>query len=74
MTRYKKYIKEKGFKLEHDYPMIPFDLGSQSVLGVYVMVNDDIRILTEYNSLVSEAIIDRAGKIEYNTLQEVLND
>ena len=68
MTRYKKYIKEKGFKLEHDYPMIPFDLGSQSILGVYVMVNDDIRILTEYNSLVSEAVIDRAGKIEYNTL------
>ena len=68
MTRYKKYIKEKGLRLEHDYPMIPFDLGTQSVLGVYVTVNDDIRILTEYNSLVSEAIIDRAGKIEYNIL------
>ena len=68
MTRYKKYIKEKGFKREHDYPMIPFDLGSQSVLGVYVMVNDDIRIMTEYNSLVSEAVIDRAGAIEYNIL------
>ncbi len=68
MTRYKKYIKEKGFKLEHDYPMIPFDLGSQSVLGVYVMVHDDIRIMTEYNSLVSEAVIDRAGSIEYNIL------
>ena len=68
MTRYKKYIKEKGFKLEHDYPMIPFDLGSQSILGVYVMLNNDIRILTEYNSLVSEAIIDRTGSIEYNIL------
>ena len=37
MTRYKKYIKEKGFKLEHDYPMILFDIESQSILGVYVM-------------------------------------
>lgn len=69
MTRYTKFIKEKGFKLEQDLPMIPYDCGSQSILGIYVnLLNEGIQIITEYNSLLSEAIIDRAGKIEYNTL------
>lgn len=69
MTRYKKEIKKHGFKLESDLPMIPFDCGSQSILGIYVnIINEGLQILTEYNSLVSEAIIDRAGKIEYETL------
>ena len=61
MTKWKKEIKKHGFKLENDYPMIPFNLGSQSVLGVYVnILHDGLQILTEYNSLVSEAVIDRA--------------
>ena len=69
MTRYKNYIKSKGFKLEHDFPMIPYDCGSQSILGIYVQVlSEGLQILTEYNSLVSEAVIDRAGKIEYDML------
>ena len=69
MTKWKKEIKRHGFKLQNDYPMIPFDLGSQSVLGVYVnILHDGLQILTEYNSLVSEAIIDRAGKVNYEIL------
>lgn len=69
MTKWKKEIKKHGFKLQNDYPMIPFDLGSQSVLGVYVnILHDGLQILTEYNSLVSEAVIDRAGKVNYEIL------
>ena len=69
MTKWKKEIRRHGFKLESDFPMIPYDCGSQNILGVYVnILNDGLQILTEYNSLVAEAIIDRAGKIEYNTL------
>lgn len=69
MTRYKNYIKSKGFRLEHDLPMIPYECGSQSILGIYVQVlSEGLQILTEYNSLVSEAVIDRAGKIEYDML------
>lgn len=69
MTRYKKEIKKHGFRLEHDLPMIPYDCGSQSILGIYVnIISEGLQILTEYNSLISEAVIDRAGKIEYNTL------
>ena len=69
MTRWKKEIRSKGFKLENDYPMIPYDLGSQSILGIYTnIIIDGLQILTEYNSLVCEAIIDRAGNIEYETL------
>lgn len=69
MTKWKKEIKRHGFKLENDFPMIPYELGSQSILGVYVnIITDGLQILTEYNSLVAEAVIDRAGKIEYNTL------
>ena len=69
MTRWKKQIKNKGFKLENDYPMIPFDCGSQSILGIYTnIIIEGLQILTEYNSLVSEAVIDRSGKIEYNIL------
>lgn len=69
MTKWKKEIKRHGFKLENDFPMIPYDCGSQSILGIYVnILNDGLQILTEYNSLVTEAIIDRAGKINYETL------
>ena len=69
MTRYKKEIKRHGFKLESDLPMIPYDCGNQNILGIYVnLISEGIQILTEYNSLVSEAVIDRAGKIEYYTL------
>lgn len=69
MTRWKKQIKNKGFKLETDYPMIPFDLGSQSILGIYTnIIIEGLQILTEYNSLLCEAVIDRSGKIEYNIL------
>lgn len=69
MTRYKKEIKKHGFRLENDFPMIPYECGSQSILGIYVnLISEGIQILTEYNSLVAEAIIDRTGKIEYTTL------
>ena len=69
MTKYKKVIRKHGFKLENDFPMIPYDCGSQSILGVYTnILIDGLQILTEYNSLVTEAIIDRNGNIEYNTL------
>lgn len=69
MTRYKTYIKEKGVKLEHDLPMIPYDYESQSILGIYVnIINNGLQIITEYNSLLTECVIDRAGRIEYDTL------
>lgn len=69
MTRWKKQIRTKGFKLETDFPMIPFECGSQSILGVYTnLLSDGIQVLTEYNSLVTEALIDRAGNVEFNTL------
>lgn len=69
MTKWKKEIKRHGFKLQNDFPMIPYDLGSQSILGIYVnILTDGLQILTEYNSLVTEAVIDRAGNINYETL------
>lgn len=69
MTKWKKEIKRHGFKLEHDYPMIPFDCGSQSILGVYVnILTDGLQILTEYDSLVSKAVIDRAGHVNFEIL------
>ena len=69
MTKWKKEIKRHGFKLQNDFPMIPYDLGSQRILGIYVnILTDGLQILTEYNSLVTEAVIDRAGNINYETL------
>lgn len=69
MTKWKKQIRRKGFKLENDFPMIPYDCGTQSILGVYVnIISEGLQILTEYNSLVTEAVIDRNGNIEYETL------
>ena len=69
MNRWKKEVRKHGFKLEHDFPMIPYDCGSQSILGVYVnIVSDGLQILTEYNSLVSEAVISRSGNVEYDIL------
>lgn len=69
MTKWKKEIKRHGFKLQNDFPMIPYDLGSQSILGIYVnILTDGLQILTEYNSVVAEAVIDRAGNVKYKIL------
>ena len=62
MTRWKKEINRKGFKLEKDFPMIPFN----EILGVYPAVTPEgISIATEYTFAVSYATIERDGSINF---------
>lgn len=62
MTRWKKEIRKKGVKLECDYPMIPFDLGPVTVLGVYDC-KDWPGVIVEYNVDVVKILIGRNGKL-----------
>ena len=49
MTRYKKELRKKGFKLEIDYPFLPITIGSAPALeGVRTFVNDNEILVYEY--------------------------
>ena len=62
MTRWKKEINRKGFKLEKDFPMVPFN----EILGVYPSITPDgISIATEYTFAISYATILRNGTVEF---------
>lgn len=54
MNRFKKYVRSKGYKLECDYPYIPFDIGSQSIEGVYV--NSEYAYITIYCSSITSLV------------------
>lgn len=66
MTRYKKYVREKGFKLEEDYPAIPWPIGNSHVTiqAVNVSVSDnEIFIREYYDTICQYSCIDRHGNI-----------
>lgn len=67
MNRLKKEFRKRGIKLECDYPMIPYDEGSQSVLGVYV--NCELpKVIIEYNSLAVNCFLLRNGKLYFEVV------
>lgn len=62
MTKWKEYLKNHGVKFECDYPMMPYDLGSQSILGIYPKCCDDcLKVIIEYNSIIVYEKINRYG-------------
>lgn len=36
MNRFKKELKRRGFKMECDYPWLPYDMGSASLQAIIV--------------------------------------
>ena len=65
MNRFKKYVQSKGIKLEHDYPYLPFDLGSQSIEAV--IVNAETATVREVLlSLIGVIRFDREGEMTYD--------
>lgn len=64
MTRYKKYIQTKGYRLENDFPMMPYQAGHVSLLGVEVAVCENgVKILSHYDFGTLCDMIDRNGLI-----------
>ena len=52
MTRYKKYLQKKGYKLENDFPYIPYDFGGEYINitppvldGVTTWINEELRCI-----------------------------
>lgn len=41
MNRFKKFVKSQGFKLENDYPWLPYQIGSGPVTLEGVNVNSE---------------------------------
>ena len=65
MNRFKKYVREKGIKLEKDYPYLPFDLGTQSIEAV--IVNAETATVREVlSSLIGVIRFDREGEMTYD--------
>lgn len=60
MTRYKKELRKRGWKLEIDYPWLPFEKGHVTIEGVSTRVVDDtIEVCTVLNVGVDTEILDR---------------
>lgn len=50
MTRYKKYLQEKGYKLENDYPYMPYDFRGECINapvldGVTTWINEQLHCI-----------------------------
>ena len=65
MNRFKKYVREKGIKLEQDYPFLPFDLGSQSIESVIVDA-EHAKVREVFSSLIGVVRFDREGEMSFD--------
>ena len=68
MTRYKKYIREKGYKLENDYEYLPYQSEYTPTLeGVRTKIeNSKIVVLQFYVVGTSIITIDRFGNVDFD--------
>ena len=64
MTKWKEYLRKKGVKFECDFPMIPYDMGTQSILGIYPKCEDCLKVIIEYSSIIVCEKIDKHGIIK----------
>lgn len=65
MTRYKKYLKELGYKFSEDFPFIPYTLNGLTIEDHDVFVKYGEVLLVEVTtSLVCKAHLLRNGKVE----------
>lgn len=65
MTRYKKYIKSKGFRLEDDYDRIPYPIDAYvSILGVICKIGTVPELTVVTNVDVSTIRFCRNGEIK----------
>lgn len=64
MTRYKEYVREKGFKLEEDYPAIPWPIGNSHVTiqaVELVLTSKGIVVCEHYDTISTYMFIGRDG-------------
>ena len=60
MTRYKKELRKRGYKLKCDYPWLPFEHGSIAIEEVNTkIVGNRIVIITSYDVGCSLEFLDR---------------
>ena len=50
MTRFAKELRKRGYKLECDYPWLPYDIGSSSIETVIVN-SEDCTLHEWYNTM-----------------------
>ena len=64
MNRFKKYVRNKGIKLESDYPWLPYETKPYITLeGIYV--NSSTATLIYYNVGTFHQQFNKDGTIEY---------
>ena len=60
MTRYKTELRKHGFKLEQDYPWLPYEQGNIAIEGVRVKIDNSLIVIcTDYNVGTGIEFIDR---------------
>ncbi len=51
MTRYDKYLRSCGYKLETDYPCLPYNHGSYSIECVRTSITDNGIVITTFTNV-----------------------
>ena len=65
MNAFKRYVRKKGFKLECDYPWLPYEQKMVSIEAVYV--NSEFCYVTQYTTVGDLiAYFKKDGTIEYD--------
>ena len=65
MNRLKKYIREKGIKLECDYPWLPYEVSYNIFIeGIYIN-SEKATIITYYNVIMNQQQLNRDGSITF---------
>ena len=60
MNRYKKELQKHGYKIENDYPYLPYDMGSMTLEGVRAYIdNASIIVVRCFTSIIEKAKLDR---------------
>lgn len=60
MTRYKQELRKRGWKLEIDFPWLPFETGNVVIESVSTKVEGDtIEVTTVLNVGIDTEILDR---------------
>lgn len=60
MTKYKQELRKHGFRLECDYPFLPYDVNGIALEGVSAKIENNKIVVTNFSVVgIAKSIIDK---------------
>ena len=66
MNAFKRYVKKKGFKLENDYPWLPYNIKPHMTIETILCNSEYCFIVLGYTSISTIVHFNRDGSLTYN--------